>query len=162
MTITFIALGSNLDNPSAHIKQAFKDLGALPKTTLIAHSSLYESMPLGPQNQPNFINAAATLETDLEPLDLLAELQKIEHQHGRIKKRHWGERTLDLDIALYGDAEFHHPDLTIPHKALKNRAFVLQPIIEINADVKLPDGQHLKALLAKLDKALYATLQLNS
>jgi len=129
--ICYIALGSNLDNPREHIKRAFVDLANLTDTKLLAQSSLHRTKPLGPQNQPDFINAAAKLETHLNPLNLLAALQRIELKHGRKHRVLWGPRTLDLDILLYGNLVMNTPALTIPHPEMQQRSFVLLPLAEI-------------------------------
>jgi len=135
--ICYIALGSNLDNPHEHIKRAFIDLAHLADTQLLAQSSRYRSKPLGPQNQPDFINAAAKLATHLEPLNLLAALQRIELKHGRERRVRWGPRTLDLDILLYGNLVMQTPTLTLPHPEMQQRSFVLLPLAEIaDEDVK--------------------------
>ncbi|MEX0614985.1 MAG: 2-amino-4-hydroxy-6-hydroxymethyldihydropteridine diphosphokinase, partial [Methylophaga sp.] len=100
--LAYIGLGSNLEAPAEQIKTALTDLQSLPATQLLKTSSLYASPPMGPQDQPDYINAVALLDTTLSAHDLLNALQAIEQQHGRQRKRHWGERTLDLDILLYG------------------------------------------------------------
>ena len=137
-SIVFLGLGSNQNSPIIQINQAIAELANLLKTTLLAQSSLYHSKPLGPQDQPDFINAVVKLETELAPMDLLKACQALERQHGRIKTRHWGERTLDIDILLYGDQLIDLPELTIPHPEMMNRAFVLQPLAEIAPELILP------------------------
>jgi len=143
----FIGLGSNLANPQTQVLSALKDLAALPKTEYIEASSLYKSPPMGPQDQPDYVNAAACLETALTPHELLAQLQQIEQQHGRVKQRHWGERTLDLDILLYGQQEIHAPDLEIPHIGIADRAFVLYPLAEIAPNLMIPKLGQIAELL---------------
>lgn len=127
----YIALGSNLDNPRAHILQAFEDLKTLPQTELIKHSTLIKTKPVGILDQPDFINAAAWIKTHLDPFILLEHLQKIEQQHQRKKTKPWGPRTLDLDILLYGDKKINTNTLTIPHPHMHERDFVLIPLKEI-------------------------------
>jgi len=144
----FIGLGSNLNAPKKQLDQAIKSLSQLPSCTLTAHSSYYSSKPVGPQDQPNFVNAAALIKTTLSPIALLKHLQAIELNQGRVKKRHWGERSIDLDILLYGDRSIDSEDLIIPHKELKNRDFVLQPLLELDENLELPDGASLRSLLA--------------
>src|SRR5690606_41259504 len=111
----YIALGSNQAAPVAPAPRALTALAALPQTRLLDHSSLYRSAPLGPQDQPAFINAVALLETELEPESLLDALQDIELQAGRVRKaERWGPRVLDLDILLYGDRQIDTPRLQVP------------------------------------------------
>lgn len=143
----YIGLGSNLNHPEQQIRQALKELGALPQTDCMAHSKLYRSSPMGPQDQPDYINAVAVLSTVLDPHHLLAELQAIEQRHNRVRKRRWGERTLDLDLLLYGDFQIATAALTVPHPGLHERAFVLYPLAEIAPDVMIP-GQGRSADLA--------------
>ena len=155
----FIALGSNLEAPLTHIRNAFVELGALPKTKLIARSSLYRSAPVGNVNQPYFINAVAKLETRLAPSELLAALLEIEHRHGRRREFPNAPRTLDLDLLLYGDLIHHEHGLTIPHPRMHQRAFVLSPLHEIAPDCVIPGigsvaevlaactGQHVQRLV---------------
>ncbi|WP_250656489.1 2-amino-4-hydroxy-6-hydroxymethyldihydropteridine diphosphokinase [Alkalimarinus coralli] len=143
----YIGLGSNLNEPANQLRQALVTLEQHPHITLVVHSSFYGSKPVGPQDQPDFVNAVALLETSLTPEALLEALKLIEKRQGRIKKRHWGERTIDLDILLFGDIVMDTPDLTIPHKELANRDFVLRPLLELNNNLSLPDGTLVSALL---------------
>lgn len=134
----FIGLGSNLDDPAGHICQALEALAELPDTRLAAHSSLYRSPPMGPPDQPDYINAVAELHTALAPEHLLDHLHAIEQQHGRERTEHWGPRTLDLDLLLYGDQKINTSRLTVPHAGMRERAFVLYPLQEIAPEVMLP------------------------
>jgi len=134
----FIGLGSNLENPLEQIKTAVKDMKAMIDTELVACSSLYKSPPMGPQDQPDYINAAIELETTLTPHSLLDELQKIEQQHGRVRKRHWGERTLDLDVLVYGEQVIKDDRLTVPHPGIAERAFVVYPLAELDGSLEIP------------------------
>lgn len=134
----FIGLGSNLENPLEQIKTAIKDMKAMIDTELVACSSLYKSPPMGPQDQPDYINAAIELETTLTPHSLLDELQKIEQQHGRVRKRHWGERTLDLDVLVYGEQVLKDDRLTVPHPGIAERAFVVYPLAELDSSLVIP------------------------
>ncbi|AFJ03573.1 2-amino-4-hydroxy-6- hydroxymethyldihydropteridine pyrophosphokinase [Methylophaga frappieri] len=149
----YIGLGSNLADPEQQIRQALRNLKALPKTQYIAASSLYRSPPMGPADQPDYLNAVAAVETDLSPLDLLQALQQIEKQHGRERLRHWGERTLDLDILLYDQRQIQEPLLTIPHPGLTTRAFVVRPLHEIAGDVLIPGHANLGQYVAALADA---------
>lgn len=144
----YIALGSNQADPVAQVTRALTALAALPQTHLLDHSSLYRSAPLGPQDQPVFINAVALLETELEPESLLDALQDIELQAGRVRKaERWGPRVLDLDILLYGDRQIDTPRLQVPHYHMHARSFVLYPLAELTADLIMPDGTALQSLL---------------
>lgn len=151
--ISYIGIGSNQKEPIEQAKQAIKALKMLPNTQLTNCSSLYCSSPMGPQDQPDYINAVAELDTQLSALDLLDELQKIEQSQGRVRKENrWGPRTLDLDILLYNDQLINHSRLVIPHYGMKVREFVLYPLFEIAADLVLPDGSVLSTLTAACDK----------
>ena len=140
MVNAYIGLGSNLDNPIGHVKQALEDLKQLPQSQLLLASKLYLSKPVGPQDQDNFVNAVALIITELEPLALLDELQTIEQQHQRVRERHWGPRTLDLDLLLFGEQSIQHPRLTVPHAQLSRRDFVVGPLLELCPELVLPSG----------------------
>jgi len=151
MAITFIALGSNLDDPKKHITLALQQLQHLPQTTVISASALYATPPMGNMPQPHYINAVAKLETTLLPMTLLDELIKIEQQHNRHRNgTRWAARTLDLDIVLYDNQAIQLPLLTVPHPGLTTRAFVLVPLLEIAPDACLPDGTRLADCLIGL------------
>jgi 2-amino-4-hydroxy-6-hydroxymethyldihydropteridine diphosphokinase len=105
------------------------------------------SKPVGPQDQDNFVNAVALIITELEPLSLLDELQTIEQQHQRVRERHWGPRTLDLDLLLFGEQSIQHPRLTVPHAQLSRRDFVVGPLLELCPELVLPSGTQLQELL---------------
>ena len=114
MVTCYIGLGANLNNPEQQIVTALQALQQLPDTELTAVSALYGSKPLGPQDQPDYLNAVAQLQTSLEPLALLDALQAQELAQGRERKRHWGERNIDLDIILYGDLQLRSERLNLP------------------------------------------------
>jgi 2-amino-4-hydroxy-6-hydroxymethyldihydropteridine diphosphokinase len=126
-----IALGSNLDDPEAHVQRGFDDLGALPGTRVVARSKLYRTKPVGYLEQPDFINACALLETQLAPRTLLDALLDIERRHGRKREIPNGPRTLDLDIIVYGDRKVDEPGLVIPHPRAKEREFVMKPLMDV-------------------------------
>ena len=131
----YIGLGSNLQQPIEQVKRALQQLTKIPHTYLLAASPLYRSAPLGPADQPDYINAVAALDTRLAPLDLLDALQAIEQQQGRVREgERWGPRTLDLDLLLYGDQQFQTERLTVPHPGLGERNFVLYPLHDIAGD----------------------------
>ncbi|MGB0467379.1 MAG: 2-amino-4-hydroxy-6-hydroxymethyldihydropteridine diphosphokinase [Pontibacterium sp.] len=155
----YIGLGSNLDNPRQQVMDAFRELAQLPDTELVIHSSLYRSDPVGPQDQPDFINAVAALDTTLEAHCLLNQLQQLEQQHRRIRERHWGPRTLDLDLLLYGNQQINSQRLTVPHAYLHERAFVLWPLAEITPELIFPDGTKLPTLLAACPMGTLARIQ---
>jgi 2-amino-4-hydroxy-6-hydroxymethyldihydropteridine diphosphokinase len=138
MTAVFIGLGSNLDNPERQVVTAISKLELLPESSLIKCSSLYRSAPMGPQDQPDFINAAIKLETRLTADRLLALTQQIELEHGRIRTVHWGPRTLDLDLLLFGNMIIHTEKLTVPHPHIASRRFVLEPLLEIDPEITIP------------------------
>ncbi|MFN3714663.1 MAG: 2-amino-4-hydroxy-6-hydroxymethyldihydropteridine diphosphokinase [Alcanivoracaceae bacterium] len=140
MTLAFIGLGSNLGDSVAHLLAARAALAALPETRLTAASPLYRSAPVGPQDQPDYVNAVIAIDTALTPTELLHALLDIEQQRGRVRGRHWGERTLDMDLLLYGSEVVDLADLQIPHPRLHLRAFVLRPLLDIDATLHLPDG----------------------
>lgn len=134
----FIALGSNLQDPATQVRKAFEELAALPGTQLLRKSSLYRSAPLGYDNQPDFINAAAEVTTSLTPLELLHALLALETRFGRERPFPNAPRILDLDLLLYDDLMMQTAELTLPHPRLHERAFVLLPLAEIAPDLAIP------------------------
>ena len=134
----YIGLGSNLDNPIQHVSSAINELDALPDTHLLANSPLYRSSPLGPAGQPDYVNAVAVLETEKDALSLLDALQSVEQHHGRLREQRWGPRTLDLDLLLFGEQVIDSPRLTVPHREIANRTFVLVPLHDVTPDLALP------------------------
>jgi len=153
MSIAYIGLGSNLANPIVQIKTALQELAELPDCRLSAASSLYRSDPMGPSDQPDYINAVAALETQLSPAALLVELQRLEQLHQRVRLERWGPRTLDLDLLLYDDQRVDTPDLTVPHPGVAERNFVLVPLLEIAPDLRLPDNRSVAELAAAVSQA---------
>ena len=137
----WIGMGSNLDQPIEHLINAQYQLMNEVYVKDFVISSFYQSKPVGPQDQPDFVNAVCTFRTYLSPEALLTQLQNIEGMHGRIKKRHWGERTLDLDILLYADRVINTAYLTVPHPEMLNRSFVIYPALEINPRLTMPNQQ---------------------
>jgi len=148
MTIAFIGLGSNIKLPKQQIKSAIKSIEGIALTQVLKVSSLYKSKPIGPQNQNDYINAVAKIDTDLMPLELLECMQDIENQQGRIRKEHWGPRTLDLDILMFGEEIIKDDKLTIPHAEIENRSFVLAPLTEIDPNCLIPEKGMARDLLA--------------
>ncbi len=153
MTIAYIAVGSNLSDPVTQALRAIESLKTLPKSTFLQASSLYSSTPMGPQNQPDYINAVVCIQTELTPLELLDCTQAIEQEQGRVRKEErWGPRTLDLDILLFGNEVIDSGRLTVPHYGMQEREFVLYPLAEIAPNLSLPDGTELPDLLNKVDR----------
>jgi len=134
-----VGLGSNLDGPASQVETAFGMLAAIDRTDLVAKSSLYRSTPLGGIEQPDFVNAAALLTTELGPRAFLEELQAIEIARGRERGEvRWGPRVIDLDLLAYDGLALDEPDLTVPHPGIAARNFVLLPLREIAPDFRIP------------------------
>ncbi|PVX40629.1 2-amino-4-hydroxy-6-hydroxymethyldihydropteridine diphosphokinase [Pasteurella langaaensis DSM 22999] len=146
MTTVYIALGSNLNTPIEQLDSAVLAISQLPQTKLGDVSPYYGSKPMGPQDQPDYVNAVLSIETTLSPITLLDELQRIENEQGRVRLRRWGERTLDLDILLYGDLEIQSERLTVPHYDMQNREFVIVPLFDIAPNLVLPNKSAVKNL----------------
>ncbi len=134
----YVGLGSNINSPLQQLEQALQHLQRLPDTRLVAKSSPYRSKPFGPVAQDDFCNAVAALLTTLPAADLLAELRKIEAVQGRERRERWGPRTLDLDLLIYGQQIIATESLTVPHPGIAERAFVLQPLLEVAPDLNMP------------------------
>ena len=145
----FVGLGANLGDARAALADATAALAALPRTRLVASSSIYRSAPVDAEG-PDFLNAVAQLDTALPPQALLAELQRIEAAHGRERPFRNAPRTLDLDLLLYGDAQLDTPDLTVPHPRMAQRAFALLPLAELDPSVAIPGQGSVADLLAAL------------
>ena len=148
----FVGLGSNLDDPLSQLQRAVNALEALDGIRLVQSSAFYRSRPMGPQDQPDFINAVVEIETALSPDALLDQLHAIEQAQGRVRERHWGPRTLDLDLLLYGDETIDSERLTVPHPGLPERAFVLYPLAELAPALVVPGRGRVDALAARLDR----------
>ena len=141
MTSAYIGIGANLGDPIAQMIRALEAMDSICETQVTQRSGLYRSSPLGPQDQPDFVNACARLETTLGARELLEQLQRIEQSMGRVKHRHWGERCIDLDLLLFGDEVYDLPEMTIPHPGIGVRDFVLRPLMDItDASFVLPQG----------------------
>lgn len=150
--IAYVGLGSNLENPINQVKTALTELALLPESRLIAQSCLYRTPPMGPPDQPDYINAVAALETNLEAEDLLSHLQYIEELHQRKRIIHWGPRTLDCDILLYGQSVINTDRLKVPHPGLAQRLFVLKPLLEIAPHIVVPGVGSLFEILEELEE----------
>ena len=152
MTLAYIAIGSNLASPMEQVNAAIQALGEIPQSKIVAVSSFYRTPPLGPQDQPDYLNAAVVLETALDAETLLDNTQRIELQQGRVRKEErWGPRTLDLDIMLFGHETINTERLTVPHYDMKNRGFMLWPLFEVAPDLIFPDGIPLRTILDNLN-----------
>ncbi len=150
MTPAYIGLGSNLCNPHSQLERAVAALEMLTDTQLVRVSSVYRSTAVGPGTQPDYLNAVLLLATNLSALALLDVLQQIELAQGRVRDVHWGARTLDLDLLLYGDIKITSMQLTVPHPRMLQRNFVLYPLREISdTNLLLPDGSDLDTLVRR-------------
>lgn len=137
--VAYVGLGSNLDGPAQQLEVAFELLGEIRATHLIERSSLYRSVPFGGVEQPDFVNAVASLSTQLTAEELLAELQRIETERGRDRGEvRWGPRVLDLDLLVYADEIIDEPGLVVPHPGIAERNFVLLPLEEIAPELVVP------------------------
>lgn len=133
----YISIGSNMGDKEATIRKAIKMLAASDKIHLVSVSSFYETPPWGKSDQPLFFNGAMCVRTELEPLELLHVCQDIEKQLGRVRHTHWGPRTIDLDLLYIEGVEMDTPELTLPHKHMLDRAFVLVPLSEIAPGLRI-------------------------
>lgn len=145
--LAYIGLGTNLGDRELNLRRALERLEELGP---VRASSFRETDPVGVTDQPKFLNAAAELETDLPPRELLERLLEIERGLGRDRamERRWGPRLIDLDLLLFGEEAIDEPGLTVPHPRLADRRFVLEPLCELNKDLALPDGPRVRDLLA--------------
>jgi 2-amino-4-hydroxy-6-hydroxymethyldihydropteridine diphosphokinase len=149
--VAYVGLGSNLGDPARQVRDALDEIGDLPESGLVARSPLYRSAPMGPVDQPDYVNAVAALRTGLAPRALLEALRSIEDAHGRDRAvPRWGPRTLDLDILLYGDLVVDDRALIIPHPGLTSRNFVVYPLLRVAPGLVLPDGRSLEEIAAGL------------
>jgi 2-amino-4-hydroxy-6-hydroxymethyldihydropteridine diphosphokinase len=148
----YVGLGSNLDDPLRQIERALQALAGLTQTQLLRVSRRYRTAPWGFAEQPPFVNAVAELATHLPPRELLDELLALEREQGRHRDgARWGPRTLDLDLLLYGDLQVEAPGLVLPHARIAERAFVLVPLADLDADLKIPGAGVVRELLARVD-----------
>jgi len=147
MTVSYVALGANLGEPRRQLETAIEEIKQLPETRLLRSSSFYRSAPVGYADQPDFLNAVVQLETGLPPEGLLDRLQEIEHRHGRERPFPGAPRTLDLDLLLCGERPISTPRLTLPHPRMHERAFVLLPLLELDAAISIPGKGPAKSLL---------------
>ena len=153
MTVrAYIGIGSNLNDPVVQVMEALEELEMLPDSLLAARSSLYRSTPMGPHDQPDYVNAVAALDTLLSAPELLKALQDIEAMQGRERNgESWGPRVLDLDLLLYGRQVIDSPDMTVPHPGLHERDFVIIPLAEIAGNLEIPGKGTLYMLINNVE-----------
>jgi 2-amino-4-hydroxy-6-hydroxymethyldihydropteridine diphosphokinase len=155
----YVAVGSNLDEPRAQVMAAMERLRALPRSRLEARSRLYRTRPMGPQDQPDFVNAVAGLLTLLEPRELLEALLEIERSMGRVRELRWGPRLIDLDLLWMVGAVIEEPGLTLPHPGVSTRNFVLYPLCDIAPTLDVPNHGRVSELKARSGTAGIAVLE---
>jgi len=149
----YIGLGSNLQKPAQQIEEALGLVAEIPVTRVVAVSSLYRSAPFGRVEQPDFVNAVASMMTQLVPLELLARLQDVENRQGRDRdEARWGPRVLDLDLLVYSAQTIDEPDLSVPHPGIGERNFVLLPLGEIAPDLVIPGLGRVASIPVSMDE----------
>jgi 2-amino-4-hydroxy-6-hydroxymethyldihydropteridine diphosphokinase len=134
----YLGIGSNLGDRLAHLQGAVHGLAATPGVSVVAVSAVYETAPVGGPPQPDYLNAAVAIATDLGARDLLGVAQRLERRAHRVRTERWGPRSLDVDLLLVGDEEIHDDDLEIPHPRLAERGFVIAPLVDLGAGADLP------------------------
>jgi 2-amino-4-hydroxy-6-hydroxymethyldihydropteridine diphosphokinase len=162
----YVAIGSNLNDPRARVCEAYERLAALPATLPVRRSRLYGTQPMGPQDQPDFVNAAAGLLSQLTAWELLEGLQRIEAAMGRTREEHWGPRVIDLDLVwMVGEAideaasPLRGPGLTLPHPGVSTRNFVLYPLADIAPTLAIPGHGNVSELLRRAGDAGITVLE---
>jgi 2-amino-4-hydroxy-6-hydroxymethyldihydropteridine diphosphokinase len=150
MTRAYLALGGNLGDVAGEFLTALRALGAADGVTLVAVSRVYRTPPWGVTDQPDFLNMAAAIDTNLSARGLLELCLRIEKSSGRVRDRRWGPRNIDIDVIAYGDSKIDEPDLTIPHPRAKDRAFVLAPLADVAGELEI-GGRSVRELLAQVD-----------
>jgi 2-amino-4-hydroxy-6-hydroxymethyldihydropteridine diphosphokinase len=152
VTRAYVGLGANLGDREQNLRSALEALASVPRVQVVAVSSFRETEPVGYTDQPRFLNAAARLETSLTPRELLDALLQIERSLGRTRTGpRYGPRTIDLDLLLYGDESVDEPGLRVPHPRLAERAFVLEPLAELDPSLVVPGSGPLETLRQKLE-----------
>ena len=145
---TVIALGSNLGDSKSILSDAIVQIGKSIKVQSI--SKFHETIPVGGPKQPNYLNAVLIGDTEMQPLELLSQLQSLENGAGRVREERWGPRTLDLDLITYGDLLLNEQALTLPHPRAHERSFVLEPWFEIDPQAVLPGYGEIGVLLKQI------------
>ena len=153
MTKAVVALGANLGSPRQQIIDALRAIKSQPEFSLLDVSSIYSSPPMGPPDQPDYMNAVCIINSSISAADTLATLHHIEDSFGRTRTRHWGERTLDLDLILFGEQRSDADSLRLPHPGLYQRNFVIIPLVEIAADLTLPNGASVQQQAQRVTEA---------
>ena len=153
MTVrVYVGLGSNLEDPVAQVLEAVEELEMIPDSILVSRSSLYRGKPMGPADQPDYVNAVVAMDTLLSAANFLQELIRIEDLQGRVRDgEKWGPRIIDLDLLMYGKQKINTPDLTVPHPGMHERDFVIIPLSELAGDVNVPGQGRLTALINKCE-----------
>lgn len=160
--IGFIGLGANLGSPVATISSALSHIALIPEVELLACSSFYDSIPMGPSDQPNYTNAVCKIKTPLDGLSVLHHLQRIENELGRVRNgEHWGPRMLDLDLLMLGRQSYNSKELTLPHYGMRNREFVLVPLFELQPDLLMPDNLPIAKWVSECDVSQLRRITLN-
>jgi len=151
MAFCYIGLGANLNDPISTVNKAIEELAVLPQSRFVSSSPLYISKPMGPADQPDYVNAVALIETQLTAHQVFELTCEIEQKHGRVRNgEHWGPRTLDLDILLFDQDQIDDETLTVPHYGIKEREFVIYPLLDISPNLVLPCGTEVDSLTDKI------------
>jgi 2-amino-4-hydroxy-6-hydroxymethyldihydropteridine diphosphokinase len=152
MREAYVGIGSNLGDREGNVRRALELLGADPHIEVVAVSELRETEPVGLLEQPDFVNAAAQVRTELSPRELLDRLLAVERELGRVRTgERYGPRTIDLDLLLYGQEVVEEPGLTVPHPRLAERRFALEPLLDLDPALSVPGRGPVQALLARLE-----------
>lgn len=150
--ISYLGLGSNIGNTKDNLDSAIKILNESKNCNILQVSSFYKTKPVGVTNQPDFLNAVVKIETQLSPEELLKLINSIENKLGRIRTIKWGPRTIDIDILIYGNIIINKENLVIPHPAMMERSFVLEPLSEIEPNMIMPNGENISDVLGRIRK----------
>ena len=153
MTIrVYVGLGSNLEDPVTQVLDAVEELEMIPDSILVSRSGLYRGKPMGPADQPDYVNAVVAMDTLLSAENFLRELTRIEDLQGRVRGgEKWGPRIIDLDLLMYGKHKINTPELTVPHPGMHERDFVIIPLSELAGDVIVPGQGRLTSLINKCE-----------
>lgn len=151
-SLAFIGLGSNLCDPTRQINEALQALSTLKQSSNLQCAPWYSSLPVGPQDQPDYINTVASINTSLSAIELLHQLQSIENKQGRQREVKWGARTLDLDLLLFDDLCLNTEELLLPHPEIANRSFVLLPLFDLTPSLVFPNGDKLSELVKQCNQ----------
>jgi 2-amino-4-hydroxy-6-hydroxymethyldihydropteridine diphosphokinase len=152
-TPAYIGVGSNLDEPREQVARGIDALAEIPRTELVARSKLYLTAPMGPQDQPRFVNAVVGVRTQLDATTLLAQLKMLETRLGRAQQPvvRWGPRVIDFDLLVFGTARIENETLRVPHPGIAERAFVLIPLLDIAPDLDVPGVGRVRTLAARVN-----------